>query len=268
MPERLPSPCETLHAEVEGAIGWLIFDNPARKNALTYAMWQAIPPMIAALDAHPEVRIIVLRGAGSSAFASGADISEFETLRASAAGARAYEEANEVAFDAIAGALKPTVAMIRGFCLGGGLGIAVSTDIRIAADDAIFGIPAGRLGVGYPPPSMRYVVRATSPSIAKELFYTARRVDASEAHALGLLARVVPADMLEHETRAFADLVAENAPLTLQAAKKAIDHVTGMPFAADANEARAFANRCFDSADYAEGRTAFLAKRKPVFSGK
>lgn len=149
MSESLPSPTEKLTARVEGQIGWLILDNPARRNALTLAMWQAVPKLVAALERHRDVRVIVVRGAGDGPFASGADISEFETVRATAAGARAYEAVNGEAFDALCHAAKPTIAMIRGFCLGGGLGLALATDLRIAGASAEFGIPAGRLGVGY-----------------------------------------------------------------------------------------------------------------------
>ena len=181
-----------LRAEIEGPVASVLIDNPARRNALDLAMWSAIPPLFERLESEPGVRVIVLRGAGELAFASGADISEFETVRSTAEGGKAYEAANEAAFRAIAQCALPVIAMIRGFCLGGGLGLAVSCDLRVAAEGAVFGIPAARLGVGYPPAAMAYVVAALGPMAAKDLFYTGRRIDTAEAARLGLLARVLP----------------------------------------------------------------------------
>ncbi|KAA5598192.1 enoyl-CoA hydratase [Blastochloris sulfoviridis] len=266
MPETLPSPTDKLTARIDGHIGWLVLDNPTRRNALTLAMWRAVPELVAALDAHPDVRVIVVRGAGDGPFASGADISEFETVRATAEGARAYEAANAEAFAGLSRAAKPTVAMIRSFCLGGGLGLAIATDLRIAGDSAEFGIPAGRLGVGYPPDAMVQVVAALGPMRAKELFFTARRIKAPEALQAGLLTRVVADDTLEAEVRQLAESIAANAPLTLRAAKAAINASAGLDDRVPA-ALRALADACFDSADYAEGRIAFLEKRAPQFRG-
>lgn len=266
-PIRLPTSDPRIHAEVEGAVGRLVIDNPARRNALAYGMWLAIPAAIEALVAHPAVRVIVVRGAGDLAFVSGADISEFDTLRRDSKSAQAYEQSNARAFAAVREAGKPTIAMIRGFCLGGGMGLAVACDLRIGAEDAQFGIPAARLGVGYPPECMRDVVNAVGPQRAKELFFTARRLDGREAAALGFLIRAVPAATLEVETAALAATIADNAPLTIRAAKAAIDACAGDPDTADWTRVTALAEACFDSDDFAEGRTAFLSKRAPVFRG-
>lgn len=266
MTETLPSPTDQLAAQVEGPVGWLVLNNPARRNAMTLAMWQAVPELVAAFDAHPGVRLVVVRGAGEGPFSAGADISEFETVRATAAGARAYEAANAAAFAALSQAAKPTVAMIAGFCLGGGLGLALAADLRIAGASAEFGIPAGRLGVGYPPDAMAQVVAALGPMRAKELFFTARRVKAAEAFTLGLLTSVVADEALEAETGRLAAGIAANAPLTLKAAKAAINAMAGLD-QRDLAALRALADACFDSADYAEGRAAFLEKRAPRFSG-
>jgi enoyl-CoA hydratase/carnithine racemase len=213
------------------------------------------------------VRVLVVRGAGDGPFASGADIAEFETVRADSAGGRAYEADNEAAFEALARLPQPTIAMIRGFCLGGGFGLALACDLRIAGADAVFGIPAGRLGVGYPPGAMRMVVAAVGASAAKDLFFTARRIGAVEARALGLLQRVVPDAELEGNALALAQTIAANAPLTIQAAKVAIDHTAGLSHRHSPDPA-ALADACFDSADYREGRAAFLAKRSPFFTGR
>lgn len=254
-------------ARIEGSVGTLIIANEAKKNAVSLSMWNAIPPAIAALDAAEAVRVIVLRGEGA-AFVSGADISEFAEVRKDAASARAYEASNAAAFAAIRQAMKPTLAAIRGFCLGGGMGMAVACDLRVASADAVFGIPAGRLGVGYPSECMRDVVNAVGPARAKELFFTARRLKADEALSIGLLARVVPVDAFETEVAALTSTIAANAPLTLKAAKAAVNAVVGDADAADWDHVRALTDACFASEDFKEGRTAFLEKREPTFRGR
>jgi enoyl-CoA hydratase/carnithine racemase len=256
-----------LRITVEAPVGWLVIDHPARRNAVSLSMWTALPALVAALDADPVVRVIVLAGGGEQAFVSGADIAEFAEVRRDAASARAYEDTNEAAFAALRQAAKPTLAMIRGACFGGGVGLAAACDLRIAADDAVFSIPAAKLGIAYPPPAIADVVALVGASRAKDLFFTARRLDAAEALAIGLVDRVVPAASLRDETLALAATIAGNAPLTLAAAKTAIAAaVTADPAAAE--RARAAAEACFSSADFAEGRDAFLAKRTPRFSGR
>lgn len=252
----------------EGAVGTVLIDNGARRNAFDLAMWQALPGLVDTLAGSPDIRVIVLRGAGALPFASGADIAEFSTVRATAAGGKAYEAANEAAFDAVAACPKPVVAMIRGFCLGGGLGLALACDLRVAAEGTQFGIPAGRLGVGYPPRAYAAAVAAVGPMRAKELFFTARRLDTTEAERVGLLTRVVAGDRLEDEVAELCASIAANAPLTLRAAKAGIDAAAGRPGAASQAQLEALAEACFDSEDYREGRTAFLEKRQPVFQGR
>ncbi len=268
MPKTARSDEAAIVCRSEPPTGWLVVDNPRRRNAVSLAMWQAIPNAVGRLEKNDDVRVIVLRGAGEKTFISGADISEFETVRRDADSARAYEDANAEAFTALRRAAKPTISMIRGFCFGGGVGLAVATDIRIAADNALFSIPAARLGVGYPPEAVRDVVKLTGPSRAKDLFFGAGRISHDEAIAIGLVDRVVPADKLEPETRAFAAAIADNAPLTLRAAKAAIDAVTAEPGSVDFDHIRRLTDACFDSADFAEGRRAFLEKRRPRFQGK
>ncbi len=246
-------------------IGWLIVDNPARRNAVNLDMWRQFAPGLEELEDHPDIRVIVLRGGGDEIFISGADISEFETTRRDAASARDYEHADGSAFAALRQATKPTIAMIRGYCLGGGVGLAVACDLRIAAHGTVFGIPAARLGIGYPPSAFRDVVKLIGPSAAKMLYFTAGRVDHDEALRIGLVDRIVQPDILESETHAIAATIGANAPKTIRAAKAAIDLLTGAPEDADWARVHALTDACFDSEDFAEGRRAFLEKRKPVF---
>jgi enoyl-CoA hydratase/carnithine racemase len=255
-----------LVVSLSDGIATVTIDNVPKHNAVDLEMWRAFPALMEALAQDPQVRVIILRGAGQESFASGADIAEFATMRADAEGGRLYEAANEAAFWAIAHCSKPVIAMIRGFCLGGGFGLALSCDLRVASETAIFGIPAARLGVGYPPGAMRLVTAAVGAPAAKDLFFTARRIGAQEAHRLGVVQRLVPDGELEAVTRALAEAIAENAPLTIRAAKAAIDEAVGAghPHA----DPVALADRCFDSADAVEGREAFLEKRRPAFTGQ
>jgi enoyl-CoA hydratase/carnithine racemase len=262
------SPTEKLRIEIAGGVARVLIDNAARRNAFDFSMWSALPPILHDLDAREDVRVVVLTSAKGLPFCSGADISEFSTLRATAEGGRAYERSNVEAFDALSRMKKPTIAAIQSFCMGGGMGLAASCDLRLGAEDALFSIPAGRLGVGYPPAAMHYVVAAAGAQTAMELFFTARRVDAVEAHARGFLARLLPNAGFEESVSEIAAGIAANAPLTLSAAKAAIRAAARMPHAPTAADCEALAAACFDSADYAEGRTAFLEKRAPSFKGR
>ena len=257
-----------VHVVKEGTIGWLVFDQPERRNAVSLEMWQAIPGLAAALDADPEVRVLVLRGAGEEAFVSGADISEFERTRTGARAAQAYEDVGVAAFEAIAGVGKPVLAMIHGFCVGGGMAIALSADLRFAADDAQLAIPAARLGLGYHATGLDALVRLAGPSIAKEVLFTARRFTAGEALARGLVNEVVPKAALEARVRSIAAAIADNAPLTLRSAKQVIGELARDAAARDHEAIRRSILACFESEDYREGVRAFLAKRKPVFQGR
>src|SRR5512137_1416342 len=211
-----------LRLERDGALGLLVLDNPARLNALTAAMWAAIPRLLAEADADPEIRVIILKGAGGKAFSAGADISEFDSARTGDAAAT-YDALNHAAFEALLGASKPTIATIEGFCLGGGLGIAACCDLRIANDAATFAIPAAKLGLGYHPRWVRTLLALAPPASVKELLFTGRRFNAAEALAMSLVNRVYPAGALESETRAMAETIAANAPMTIRAAKAAIN---------------------------------------------
>jgi len=263
----LLSPCPRLVAFVDGAVARLMIDNPARRNAIDLAMWTAIPPLMTALAADPAVRVIVLTS-HEGPFSAGADISEFDTTRATPEGSRAYEEENVRAFAAVADCPRPVIAAIRGHCFGAGSGLALSCDLRVATEDAQFAIPAARLGVAYPPAAFAPIVAAIGPARTKELFFTGRRVTASEALALGLVTMVVPTDNLGPAVADLAATIARGAPMTQTATKRSVDAAAGLPFARGADEVQAIADACFDSADFAEGRAAFRERREPEFTGR
>jgi len=240
-----------------GAIGGLVFDHEARRNAMTIDMWRAVPERCAELADDPSVRVVVLRGAGEQAFVAGADISQFQTERTSS-GASSYSDTTDAAYSAIAELPKPTLAMLHGFCIGGGLAIALSADIRYGEPGTRMALPPAKLGIGYDEDGIRTLAELVGPSVAKELVYTGDLQDADTCLRWGLLNHVVPKDELEDFVRSQASVMASRAPLTQLAAKQAL---AGDPAAAATIE------RCMASADYAEGVAAFLEKRAPNFTG-
>jgi enoyl-CoA hydratase len=257
---------ERIIARKEGALGWLIFNNPERRNAVSVDMWEAIPRVLDAFGADAEVRVVVLAGAGDKAFVSGADISQFEKERSSQDAVQRYEELAERAQARLQTFDKPVVAMIRGYCLGGGLNIAVLCDLRIAADDARFGIPAAKMGLGYRASSMKNLVDIVGAAFAREIMITARQFSAAEAKEMGLANRVVPVPELESFTRKLCEEIAGNAPLTIRASKRIIREIVKSEY--DAALCKAWVKECFESEDYKEGRKAFMEKRKPAFKGR
>lgn len=262
----LPSPTPHVQAFVDNSIGWLVLNRPERRNALNAAMWAAIPPLMKSLDEHVDVKVIVLRGTGTEAFAAGADISEFGESRNDAAAAARYEALNGAAFAAIRMAGKPVVAMIRGFCIGGGLALALAADLRVSDASGLFALPPSRLGLAYPLDGLRDLVAVAGPATAKEMLFTARRLTAAEALSRGLVDRL--AEDAESATRSLCAEIADGAPLSIRHAKRAIDMISGRPDHASPDQIAALARLCFDSADYAEGRRAFAEKRKPIFTGR
>jgi enoyl-CoA hydratase/carnithine racemase len=256
-----------IRIEIEGAIGWLVFDHPERRNAISVEMWEEIPRAAQRLDRDPAVRVVVLRGAGEEAFVSGADISEFEAARTGPEAA-SYEDRNARAFLALAQVAKPVLAMIQGFCIGGGVAMSLTADLRYASDDAVFAIPAARLGLGYAVGGLETLIRVVGASAAKELFFTARRFSADDALRMGLVSRVLPRAGLLPWVRDTAARIAENAPLTVRSVKKIAAELAKDPAQRDLAAAHASVRACLESEDYREGMRAFLEKRAPVFRGR
>lgn len=252
----------------ENAVGWVIFSNPAKFNAVSQDMWMALPKAIAAFDADPEVRMIVIAGDGDKAFISGADISQFEKARDSAEAQAVYNRAVVDAYEAPGSCSKPVLAKIRGICMGGGLGLAAACDVRIASADAVFRMPAARLGLGYNYTGITRFVQLLGAANTSDIFFSARKFDAADALAMGFLNRVVPVADLDREVAAYCALLAENAPLTMTAAKFAIRQTGLDPAARNMKQFERLLDACFNSDDYREGRRAFMEKRKPRFQGK
>jgi len=255
-------------AHVEDGVGWITFNQPNKRNAVSFAMWQAIPEIIEYFAESDEVRVVVLKGAGDKAFVSGADISEFEEVRNTPEQVEIYEAATGAANFALKSLEKPLIAMIRGFCIGGGMAIALTADLRVTADDGQFGVPAAKLGLGYGYSGIKELMNIVGPSFAKEIFFTGGRFNAADAEMMGLVNRVVPVDELESLVTVIATTIAENAPLTVKAAKAAINEGTKNPDERQLGLVAAMVEACFNSEDYKEGRRAFMEKRKPDFQGK
>jgi enoyl-CoA hydratase len=256
-----------LQSVVDG-VGVITFNNPDKRNAMSLEMWEGFGQALTALRDDPDVRVVILAGAGDKAFVSGADISQFEKTRHNAEASEEYSRRSAAQRALFADYPKPTIACIRGFCLGGGMQVAMLADIRISGTSGQFGIPAAKLGIAYGYDGLRHLVSLVGPSWARLIMYTGMRIDSAEALRIGLIDRVLPDAELWDATMEIARTISGNAPLAIKAAKITIAEVLKDPADRDMAAVKQIGIDCMNSEDFREGRSAFMAKRKPEFRGR
>mgnify|MGYP005619828801 CR=1 FL=1 len=254
-------------SRVDDGVGEIVFNNPEKRNAVSLDMWQAVDRALDGFEKDAEVRVVVFSGAGGKAFVSGADVSRFESERATREAVARYAETTAAVYRRLQDFPKPTIARIRGYCVGGGVALAVCCDLRICGDTAKFGVPAAKLGLGYAVPNVKRLVDLVGPSFTREIFFTARMFSAAEASGMGLVNRVVPDAELDAYVADYAARITANAPLTIAALKTTVAELAKPESERDFGRCEAMIAACFDSADYIEGRRAFMEKRKPEFTG-
>lgn len=254
--------------EKENGVGRIIFHNPKRHNAMTLDMWKQMPEALEDFAADDNVRIVILTGSGERAFCAGADISQFEKNRSNEENQTIYNQAVGIASATLDEMEKPTLARIKGYCLGGGLGIALRCDLRIASEDSTFAIPAAKLGIGYGMPGIKNLNDLVGPAFTKEIFYTGRQFSAEEAYSMGMINRILTADGLDQYVADYAERIGNNAPLTIRSVKLSVYELTQQERDPDWARGDQLVKDCLDSDDFIEGRRAFMEKRKPVFKGK
>jgi enoyl-CoA hydratase len=252
---------------IADGIATVTFNNIEKHNAMSLDMWEALGVAMRELGDDPDVRVVVLTGAGDKAFVSGADISQFEKSRHNAQASEDYVMRSAMARALLGNCPKPTIASIQGFCLGGGLQIAMLADIRIASEGSQFGIPAAKLGVAYGYEGLRHLVSLVGPSRARLIMFTGMRIPSSDALKIGLIDQVTADADLQVRTLELAQTIANNAPIAIAAAKITIAEILKDPSERDLEVVHQIGVRCADSDDFREGRRAFMEKRKPVFHG-
>jgi len=258
---------EKMLARRDGAIGHMVFNQPEKRNAVSLAMWERAQEILHEFEAVPDIRVVVLSGAGGKSFVSGADISEFESQRGTAEAQQHYNAQTGKVYERIEAFPKPTIAMINGFCIGGGLNLACVCDIRIASDDLQIAMPAAKLALGYPFAAINRLKNIIGIANARHMMFTAARVGAQEAHRMGFAQQIVAKDALDEVVTAYANSIAANAPLTVAAMKYISTQVLAEPVDRNLAQCQAMVDACFASEDFKEGRRAFMEKRKPEFQG-
>jgi enoyl-CoA hydratase len=253
---------------IADGVGIITFNNPEKRNAMSLDMWEGLGSALVELRDDPEVRVVIMVGAGDKAFISGADISQFEKTRHNAEASEEYSKKSAAQRALLADYPKPTIACIRGFCLGGGMQVAMLADIRIASENSQFGIPAAKLGIAYGYDGLKHLVSLVGPSWARLIMYTGMRIDSAEAVRIGLVDRVVPDTELWNATSEIARTISGNAPLAIKAAKITIAQILKDPDQRDMDAIKQIGTACMDSEDFREGRRAFMEKRKPQFKGR
>jgi enoyl-CoA hydratase/carnithine racemase len=258
---------EKMLSRVEEGVGYITFNNPEKHNAVSIEMWDALEKILDEFRSSKDIRVIVLNGAGGKSFVSGADISKFDKERSSKEAVLSYNKRTQKVYELLETFPKPTIAMIDGYCIGGGLNLAVCCDIRICSEKSKFAMPAAKLSLGYPFSSIKRLFDVMGPGMAKHFMFTAEKISASEALACGLVQKLVSEENIETYVRDYALTISRNAPLTIKAMKQIGIEILKNPDERDLLLCEQLASACFDSEDYKEGRKAFMEKRKPNFKG-
>ena len=259
---------QKIYGRRDGAVGHLVFNNPAKLNAVSLDMWDALTGILKDYEKDPEIRCVVVSGAGGKAFVSGADISKFESERANADAQVRYDAISRQGYEALYDFAKPTIAKITGYCIGGGMNLAACCDMRYCNEGARFGVPAAKLGLGYGFQRIERLSRIVGLPRAMEFLFTAKQYSANEAYDMGLVNGVASDAELDAMVGAITSAIAQNAPLTIALAKAAAREIAKPESKQDHKRLEKMTQACFDSDDYKEGRRAFMEKRKPAFKGR